>query len=475
METLTYTCFKIQIIIYSNSFTFLIREIDLMPISLTFHGAARSVTGSCIHVKAGTTQLLIDCGTAQDNGADIHSLADRFPFDPAAIDAVILTHGHLDHTGRVPLLVKSGFKGTVYGHYATCVIARIIWEDSLHHASQAFPGYDQFDVNHTIGQCWPIAYNIPMQINDVEFTLQDAGHILGSSHVLFKHANKHIVFSGDIGSEKTPIIRDPFCKWQEGIDAIVIESTYGSRIHKDRTETIDEFERIVKKVIDQRGVLLIPAFAIGRTQEILYHLNTLVEEKRVPAIPVFVDSPMASEVTGIYRSHRDCYDTDAYDKLIKGDNPLMFRGLTFVESALQSTTLRNTSPPFIIVAGSGMCNGGRILGHLEYFISKPQTTVMFVGWQSQGSLGRALVDGALHVTINGKKCSVGANIATLNGFSAHADRKGLLAWAHAIPGAKKKWFVNHGEEQQACSLAEVLQNEFAEEARAVERGCVYEV
>jgi metallo-beta-lactamase family protein len=446
-----------------------------MSVSLTFHGAARSVTGSCIHVQAGITQLLIDCGVAQDSGADRHVSSDHFPFDPSKIDAIILTHGHLDHTGRIPELVKAGFRGTIYGHYATCVIARIIWEDSLHHTAQALTVYEEADVKATIAQCMPIAYNIPMQIHDIEFTLQDAGHILGSSHILFKHKNKRIIFSGDVGSEKTPIIRDPFCSWQESVDAIVIESTYGSRVHKDRTETIKEFEQIVKKVIEQQGVLLIPAFAIGRTQEILYHLNTLVEEKRIPVLPVFVDSPMAGEVTGIYRSYRDCYDEEAFEKLMNGDNPLVFNGLTFVNSVQQSFSLHKMQPPFIIVAGSGMCNGGRILGHLEHFISKPQTTIMFVGWQSQGSLGRMLVDGALHVNINGKMLPVSASIATLNGFSAHADQKGLMAWARAIPGAKKKWFVNHGEEQQACCLAEVIKDEFNEEAWAVERGTVYYV
>jgi metallo-beta-lactamase family protein len=444
-----------------------------MSISIVFHGATRSVTGSCIHVQAGTTQLLVDCGVSQDNDSSTQSLSTPFRFDVSQIQAVILTHGHLDHTGNIPLLIRAGFKGKIYGHYATCEIARIIWEDSLHHTSIEQPGYDEIDVKAAIAQCVPIGYGIPMVLNDIEFTLKDAGHILGSSHILMEYKGKRVLFSGDIGTEKTPIIRDPFTGWDNNIDAVVIESTYGSRVHKNRTETIEEFEMIVKKVIAQRGVLLIPAFAIGRTQEILYHLNTLVEEKRIPAVPVFVDSPMASEVTGIYRRHRDCYDEEAFEKLMSGDKPLEFRGLTFVESAEQSIALRNLRPPLIIMAGSGMCNGGRILGHLENFITKPETVVMFVGWQSRESLGRSLVDGAKQVEINGKTLPVAAHIATLNGFSAHADRKGLLSWAQAIPGTNKQWFVNHGEEEQAISLAELLHCEFGEKTFAVERGVVY--
>jgi metallo-beta-lactamase family protein len=442
----------------------------MMSVSLAFHGAARAVTGSCIHLHAGSTQILIDCGVSQESNTSFPNSQDMFGFDVTQIDALILTHGHLDHSGRIPLLVKHGFKGKIYGHYATCDIAKIIWNDSLHHDS---PSYNKRDVERTLEHCISIAYNVPMVINNVEFTLQDAGHILGSSHVLVEYERKRILFSGDIGPVNTPIIRDPFTKWSREIDAVVIESTYGNRIHKAREKTFDEFETIIKGTITARSVLLIPAFAIGRTQEMLYHLNTLVEEKRIPAIPVFVDSPMADNVTTLYRRHRDCFDQETNDKIASGDLPLEFTGLSFIKSAEQSHTLSSIAPPMVIIAGSGMCNGGRILRHLQKFISNPSTTIMFVGWQGEGSLGRQLVDGAQEVEIERIRVPVRARIATLNGFSAHADRQGLLEWARKIPGENKKWFVNHGEELQAQSLASMLGLECGGTAVAVEKSARY--
>jgi metallo-beta-lactamase family protein len=438
-----------------------------MSFTLTFHGAARTVTGSCIHVQYGITQILVDCGMQQENDSD--EVNEKFLFDPSQINAVILTHGHLDHTGKIPLLVQAGFKGIIYGHYATCEIAKIIWNDSVKFLSGTGLSYHETTVATTCQKLIPIGYNVPMQIKDVCFTLRDAGHILGSSHILMEGEGKKILFSGDIGPVNTPIIRDSYRKWDSNVDAVVIESTYGNRIHKDRTDTILEFQNIVQRTISTKGVLLIPAFAIGRTQEILYHLNTLVEEKSISPIPVFVDSPMADLVTGIYRRHRDCYDSETCAKITNGDMPLEFKGLSFALTPAQSVAIKEVRPPFIVVAGSGMCNGGRILGHMVTFAPHPSTSIMFVGWQGAGTAGRKLIDGAKQIDIEGKSILVNARIETLNGFSAHADQNGLLDWARAIPGRPKLWFVNHGEESQACELAQVLERELGGKAVAVEK------
>ncbi len=532
--------------------------------NITFFAPTHSVTGSCTLLESATTRVLIDCGTVQGDAQQRD-----FPFDPASIDAVVLTHGHLDHTGRVPELFEKGFRGKVYGQYATCDIARRIWEDSsslsqggAHDASVYQPEtlrlrqtyaqgertggaefandriseetlrlrqtcaqgertggaefandrvseetlrlrrtYAQGERNGDNGfsndkvseetprlrQTYALGerngnagsstegygYKVPFQIGDITFTLYDAGHIMGSSHIAAESKGKRILFSGDIGPLNTPIIRDPFSRWQEPFDAVVIESTYGDRLHKDRSETVKEFVSIVKRTVKNRGVLLVPAFAVGRTQEMLYHLNTLVESGEIPAIPVFVDSPMAGDITAIYRRYREYYDEEASGKFVTGDNPLVFKGLNITQSAGLCESAMSMRPPFIIIAGSGMCSGGRILGHLKTFLPHDTTTVMIVGYQGRGTLGRELVNGADLVTINGHSVPVRASIATMGGFSAHADREGLLNWARAVPGEKIRWFVNHGEEKAARNLAEELYRVGRGEATVAENGASF--
>lgn len=439
-----------------------------MNTTLSFHGAAGTVTGSCSLLTSGTTNILIDCGVEQGTGGE----PDRgFAFDPASLSAVVLTHGHLDHSGRIPRLFAEGFKGPVIAHYATGELADIVWQDSLklsrHDTTPLFYAQDYQNAKKAIEY---LDYDQEFSVDGARIRLYDAGHILGSSHVEIELSGKRVLFSGDIGVKNTPIIRDPHTKWPLPYDAAVIESTYGNRLHKSREDTILEFWEIVKRVIDQEGVLLIPAFAIGRTQEILYHFNAMVESGEIPRIPVMIDSPMAQKVTKLYRSYTVCYDDETCAQIESGDFPLEFPGLHAVTSHGESMAIPDMRPPFVVVAGSGMCTGGRILNHLKAFLGKMNTTVMLVGYQAEGTLGRSLVEGARSVTIDAEIFDVHARIVTLGGFSAHADRDGLLEWAGKID--TKQWLVNHGEDAAARGLAAALNKTAPRSARAVRRNDV---
>lgn len=441
-----------------------------MSIKLNFFGAAQTVTGSCTLISNEKKKILVDCGLKQENQEECVT---DFPFDPRTIDAVILTHGHLDHSGMIPSLFRNGYRGPVITHYATAELAQVIWEDMISQGN-ADSIFDRESLNDTVKNLSFIDYEDTLNFANIKITLYDAGHILGSSHAVIESDNKRLLFSGDIGAKNTPIINDPYCLWKEPFDAVIIESTYGNRTHKNREQTLSEFNSLIKKTVDKRSVILIPAFAIGRTQEVIYHLNTLVESGAVPAIPVIIDSPMANKITKIYKSYTVCYDDETCGLIEEGDNPLEFRGLHFVSSHDESQGIELMQPPFIVIAGSGMCNGGRILNHLKTFIGRSDTTVMFVGWQGKGTLGRVLVDGAKSITIDGEAYPVHASIATLNGFSAHADKPALLEWASFIPGTPR-WFVNHGEADAAQSLAGALVEAGRGEAVAVRSVECYEV
>jgi len=441
---------------------------EARPARLTFCGAARGVTGSCYHLELDGAALVIDCGTFQGGGDPDAQNRAKPPFDPKQVMAAVLTHGHLDHVGRLPRLVKDGFAGPVHAHPATLEIARLIMQDTakLGLLSGTKPLYGEAEVDATMAAARPVGYGAPTAIGPFTIELFDAGHILGSSSVRVSWREggeqRAIMFSGDLGVADTPIIRDPNATWdpeRHHVDFVVTESTYGSRAHPARLAARQAFRDAILHAVSDGGKVLIPAFAIGRTQEMLYELNTLVESGQLQGVPVVVDGPLGLDATAIYDRFHDCYDEEALALLRAGDAPMQFDGLFAARQGRASQASRAIDGPAIIIAGSGMCSGGRIRAHLAEYLPDPRTDVIFVGYQAERTLGRDLQQGCDEVDIDGQRISVRAAITTITGYSAHADRDALARWFARLPrrpdGAV---FVCHGEEKASRSYARLLKD-----------------
>ena len=439
-----------------------------MSAKLTICGAAGGVTGSCYHLALDGVAVVIDAGIFQ-GGREADDLNHRpTPFDPTTVDAIVLTHGHLDHTGRVPLLVDRGFRGPIHGHAATLDIGLLIMEDTAKIGARSeTPLYDRRPVDEVRTRLHRHAYRQPFEIGPFRFELFDAGHILGSAHVRVswqtKAGARALLFSGDIGVVGTPIIRDPFTAWapEHAVDAIVTESTYGDQPHPDRAEAHDRFRTVIKRALADGGKVLIPAFAIGRTQEILYELHQLVQAGDVGRIPVIVDGPLSLSTTELYRRYRGLYDEAALELVEAGDHPLELDTFIGTRDGRQSAKIADIDGPAIIIAGSGMCNGGRIRGHLARYLPDPRTDVLLVGYQGARTLGRALQDGASEVWLDGAQVPVRGRVTRLSGMSAHADQNGLAAWYQHVPrkpGATT--IVTHGDDDARAIYARLLTDRF---------------
>ncbi|MFO0612996.1 MAG: MBL fold metallo-hydrolase [Polyangiaceae bacterium] len=428
-----------------------------MTSSIRFSGAARTVTGSAYQVSLDGHDVLVDCGVFQGE-RDAAERNSRPPVDkPADLAAVVLTHGHLDHVGRLPLLVQAGFRGRIHGHPATLAIAEIVLRDSAKIAQYARnSSFGMDDVDEVLRLFDPVPYRVQRTLaGGARLTLFDAGHILGSSSVLLESSSGTILLSGDLGRRNTPILRDPNTVYPDGtqVDAVVIESTYGDRDHPRGPALLERLGQTLRRALDDGGKVLIPAFSIGRTQELVFHLRALHAAGQLDGVPVIVDGPMGLDVTSLYTRYRDCYDDDARALVGAGVDPLSFGDLYGAKGSRQSEAAANIQGPAIIIAGSGMCTGGRILRHLQEFLPDPRTDVVFVGYQARGTVGRRLLEGAHHVALEGRDVPVRARITELSGFSAHADRSGLLTWLTHVPGAHRRVFVCHGEPDAADAFA----------------------
>lgn len=446
---------------------------------LLFLGAAHEVTGSCSLLTVADKHVLVDCGMEQ--GRDMFE-NQEIPVTASQIDAVVLTHAHIDHSGKIPMLYAQGFRGKVYATTATCRLCGLMLRDSAHiqeneaqwrnrKAKRAgtepyVPLYTMKDVEGVLQQFVPCEYGNEVEIlNGVVLRFTDAGHLLGSSSVSVTATEgeeiRRIVFSGDLGNVNKPILRDP--QTVKEADYVVVESTYGNRSHGAAPNYVQELAAIIRRTFDRGGNVVIPAFAVGRTQELLYFIRQIKEENLVPNhpdFPVVVDSPMAVEATALFSDDaRDCYDKETLALLDKGINPLKFTGLQTSVTTDESRAINEDTRSKVILSASGMCEAGRIRHHLKHNLWRPESTVLFVGYQSVNTVGRQLLDGAKVVKLFGETISVKAEIAQINSISGHADDKGLLRWVKAFLPTPTRVFVNHGEEESCEALAARLKQE----------------
>ncbi len=444
---------------------------------LTFLGAAHEVTGSCTLLTAAGKHFLIDCGMEQ--GRDMFE-NQEIPVAPGDIEAVLLTHAHIDHSGKIPMLYANGFRGRVFATKATCRLSELMLRDSAHiqeseakwrnrkarrAGSEAYvPLYTMQDVEGVLPRFVPCDYEREMEIApgvSVRFT--DAGHLLGSSSITVAvteaGVTKRVAFSGDVGNVNKPILRDP--QYPQTADYAVVESTYGDRLHESETpDYVGELAAVIRRTFDRGGNVVIPSFAVGRTQELLYFIRQIKEQNLVPRHPDFavvVDSPMAVEATRLFSEDAaECYDAATLEVLRSGRNPLQFPGLSVSVTTDESRAINEDTRSKVILSASGMCEAGRIRHHLKHNLWRPECTVLFVGYQTANTVGRALLDGAHTVKLFGEEIVVRAEIAKLNSISGHADQTGLLRWVQALNPAPTRVFVNHGEESACETLAQLL-------------------
>ena len=440
-----------------------------------FFGATRTTTGSMFLFELNGRRLLFECGLFQGKRGESIERNRRFPFDPKQLDAVVLSHAHIDHCGNLPNLCRQGYAGNIYGTFATRDLAAIMLEDSaeIQRADAEYvskkrartglppvePLYTAGDAEQAVRQFVSLNYDRPFPVIDgVTVSFRDAGHILGSAQVILDIRESgreyRFLFSGDIGRGNDDILREP--QAIENVDYLQIESTYGDREHSAKHSAKEEIGRLVRDTIDKRGQVIIPAFSVGRTQQIVYTLHQLACEGKLPKVPIFVDSPLSVNATEVYRLHSECFNESIYRFLREKENPFGMENLTYIRELAHSMKLNDLKEPAIIISASGMCEAGRIRHHLKNHIGHVENLVLFIGYCAEHTLGAQILSGQNPVNIFGEPHPVRARVASLDAFSGHADKHELRRYVEALSGDIKKIFVVHGEESQALAFGETL-------------------
>lgn len=449
--------------------------------NVTFYGAAHEVTGSCHLVETSSRRILFDCGMFQGGHEQEVKNAASFPFAPKSIDFVLVSHAHNDHTGRIPLLVKQGFKGKIYTTKGTAELMQLIWEDDykiMVYNQQKFHTpilYNESDIHDAAKKIVGVSYGEVVDLgNNHHVVFKDAGHIFGAAFIELSADGKTLGFSGDIGNKNVPILKET--ERLGDVDVLLSESTYGDRLHEATEERNDILLNLVRDGIRAGGTIMMPTFSLERTQEILYHLNHLKEhDKTLPNVPIFVDSPLAIHAIPIYKKYPEYYDKEACQRYMEGDDFLDFPGLTLTRTQEESKAINHVPGPKVVIAGAGMLTGGRILHHAKRYLSDPHSMLVIVGYQARHTLGRQLYEGAEEVEIHGEKIPVRAKVVAIGALSAHADQRKLLDWiksAHRLP---KKVYCVHGEPHAATELAHKIRDEIGVPAFVPEYGQRIEV
>lgn len=443
-----------------------------MRMDLTFCGAAGQVTGSNYLLTSGRHKVLVDCGLFQGTSIADDENFKPFMYEPSEIEAVFITHAHLDHVGRLPKLYREGFRGKIYSTPATRDCAELILLDSEKLLCQAAMrhGHDEFctegSVEHVMKLWHPVEYGKELQHNEFFVTFIDAGHILGSSSIVVRAEGKSIVFSGDIGNWPAPIIMPT--QLPPAVDYVVMESTYGNEVHQPLETRRDSLEEVIRETVHNGGVLMIPAFALERTQEILYFMNELFAEGRIPRVPVFLDSPLAIKLTSVYHKYRRYFNDAAREQIQDGDDIFNFPGLHLTLTAELSKAINDVPAPKIVIAGSGMSHGGRINHHQMRYLPDPNSTMLIIGYQAEGSLGRKIQDGARVVKIFGEEIEVNCQVRQITSYSAHADMPKLLQWVAPTKDTVKHVFLVHGETDRSSHFVGLLRDQLGISASAAE-------